>query len=100
MVAAFRSGINYLADPAKNYFPVWTEANGMLNMLSGVAQIGVGHAMKCSSQALYYRVQSRRHIHRGTNALKVGAYQFLPGAVTATCVAVSAYIASSYFNRK
>lgn len=100
MVSAFRNGVNYLTDNGQSYFPVVTEGQGAFNILSGVSQIGIGHAMTWSSQEYYNRIQSGKYILRGNKTLLTGIYQFLPGTLAISPFAVTAYFGLKYFPQR
>lgn len=80
VVQAFRNGINQLARPLYAYRPIRTELGGMGNILSGIAQIVAGNIMKYK-EGPTSRKQSAHHISRGTEAIKLGIKQFLPGMI-------------------
>lgn len=80
-IEKFREYVNLIAN-YEGYVPVKTEILGACNIISGVMQIVVGNCMKYHSQPKIFDVQSKKHIGRGCNTLKIGVKQCLPAVVT------------------
>ncbi|MBS3903849.1 MAG: hypothetical protein KGZ39_00800 [Simkania sp.] len=80
-IKLFRDTVNDLRNP-KPYFPVATECKGALNLFIGAMQFTTGQFMKLSSTPKYHTTLSARHVTIGTDAMKQGVKELLPGLIS------------------
>lgn len=93
-IEKFRECVNFIAN-YQGYVPVKTEILGTCNIFSGALQIVVGNCMKYHSEPKIFDVQSKKHIDRGSNTLKIGVKQCLP----TVAVVSSLYILNKKWRR-
>jgi len=89
-VLAFRKFANQLRQPSP-YFPMVTELKGATNLVIGSLQFLISWYMKYSKNP-HYNSLSGKHFEIGTQAVRQGAIQFVPGALASFGAAYAARI--------
>ena len=83
-VTNFRHFANTLREEPLQYTFVVTECKGAANIIIGSLQLIISEWMKRSSNPYYKATLAPRHVEIGTEALKRGLGQILPGAIMTT----------------
>jgi hypothetical protein len=89
-VVTFRNFANQLRQPS-SYFPMVTELKGAANLFIGSLQFLISYYMKYSRSS-YYNSLSAKHYEIGTQAVRQGAIEFVPGALASFGAAYAARI--------